>query len=163
MKSKFLMLLACLVTCATCHSAWAGSKETTPAYEIESAGSGTQGNCLVRVWVYSKSGKVSDNELKRAAVHGVIFRGYNGTDGNPSAKPMVTDVTVEQQKASYFEGFFAEGGIYSSYAVVVVGSYQRVKTADKKYKVGATVEVSKDNLRKELEQSGIVKSLSSFF
>jgi hypothetical protein len=161
MKSKIMLLVALLITCFT--NVWAGEKEYVPAYEIESAGSGTQGNCLVRVWVYSKSAKVSDNDLKRAAVHGVIFRGYNGTNGNPSAKPMVSDITIEQQKASYFKSFFADGGVYSNYAIVVVGSYQHMKTEDKKYKVGATIQVSKDNLRKELEQSGIIKSLNSFF
>jgi hypothetical protein len=161
MKSKFVLLVALLIASFT-FNVWA-DEGYLPTYEIESAGSGTQGNCLVRVWVYSTSKNVSDDDLKRAAVHGVIFRGYNGMNGNPSAKPMVSDITVEQQKSSYFKSFFADGGIYSSYTEVVAGSYQRMKTNDKKYKVSAVIQVSKDNLRKELEQGGIIKSLNSFF
>lgn len=162
MKQKIIFFLV-LAFMASGTVIQAKDKNEKPAYDIESAGSGIQGNCLVRVWVYTKNGKVGDEDLKRAAIHGVIFRGFNGTQGNPSARPMVTDITVEQQKASYFNPFFAEGGAYKNFACVVAGSYKRVKTADKKYKVGAIVEVNKDNLRRELEQSGIVKGLNSYF
>ena len=43
-----------------------------PQYDITGAGSGTEGTVLVKVYVYSKS--VSENDLKRAAVHGIVFR-----------------------------------------------------------------------------------------
>ena len=44
-----------------------------PQYDIVGAGSGSEGTVLVKVFVYAK--KVTENDLKRAAVHGVIFRG----------------------------------------------------------------------------------------
>ena len=47
-----------------------------PQYDITGAGSGTEGTILVKVYVYSKS--VKDEDLKRAAVHGVVFRGCSG-------------------------------------------------------------------------------------
>lgn len=129
-------------------------------YDIESAGSGVQGTYLVRVWVYSKSGKVSDEEIKKAAVHGVIFRGFNGGQGSPSQRPIATSTTLEEEKAEYFKAFF--GSAYLQYANIVSGSYQRVKVA-KEYKIGVIVQVSKDNLRRELEQAGVVKGLSNGF
>jgi len=129
-------------------------------YDIESAGSGVQGTYLVRVWVYSKSGKVSDEDIKRAAVHGIIFRGFNGGNGSPSQRPIAQSTTLEYEKAEYFKAFFSSA--YLQYANIVSGSYQRVKSA-KEYKVGAIVQVSKDNLRRELEQAGVVKGLSNGF
>lgn len=42
-----------------------------PQYDITGAGSGNEGMLLVKVFVYSK--KVTDQDLKRAAVHGVVF------------------------------------------------------------------------------------------
>ena len=47
-----------------------------PQYDITGAGSGTEGTILVKVYVYAKS--VKDEDLKRAAVHGVVFRGCSG-------------------------------------------------------------------------------------
>lgn len=129
-------------------------------YDIEAAGSGVQGTYLVRVWVYSKSGKVSDEDIKKAAVHGVIFRGFNGGQGSPSQRPIATSTTLEEEKAEYFKAFFSSA--YLQYANIVSGSYQRMKAA-KEYKVGAIVQVNKDNLRRELEQAGIVKGLSNGF
>ena len=50
--------------------------EKMPQYDITGAGSGTEGTILVKVYVYGS--KVSDQDLKRAAVHGVVFRGCSG-------------------------------------------------------------------------------------
>lgn len=158
MNYKLLFtLFAALLLMATEVSA--KSKEAQQ-YDIEAAGSGVQGTYLVRVWVYSKSGKVTDDEIKRAAVHGVIFRGFNGGQGSPSQRPMASSISLEEEKAEYFEAFFSSA--YLQFASIVSGSYQRVK-ASKNYKVGAVVQVSKDNLRRELEQAGIIKGLSNGF
>lgn len=138
----------------------AAKEDKTPEYDIEAAGSGVQGTYLVRVWIYSKSSKVSDEDIKKAAVHGVIFRGFNGKRGSPSQRPIATTATLEEEKAEYFKAFF--GNTYLQFANIVSGSYQRIK-ASKKYKVGAIVQINKDNLRRELEQAGIVKGLSNGF
>lgn len=129
-------------------------------YDIEAAGSGTQGTYLVRVWVYSKSGKVTDTDIKRAAVHGVVFRGFAAGAGSPSQKPIASSPTVETQHADYFGAFFK--GPHEQFASIVTGSYKRTKLP-KGYKAGAIVQVQKDALRHELEEAGIVRGLSSGF
>lgn len=156
---RILLLLMAMLSIIGVH---AKDKYEIPQYEIEAAGSGVQGTYLVRVWVLSKSGKVADSDIKKAAVHGVIFRGFSGGAGSPSQRPMAS-IADEAQKAEYFHAFFDErSGIYSAFANIVEGSYQRVK-ASKHYKVGAVVQVSKDELRRELERSGVVRGLNSGF
>ncbi|MBQ8224935.1 MAG: hypothetical protein IJZ86_06265 [Bacteroides sp.] len=130
-------------------------------YDIESAGSGTQGTDLVQVWVYSKKGKTSDDDLKKAAVHGVIFRGFNGMNGLPSQRPLVKSITAEEQHKDYFNALF--NGAHLHFASIVSGSYKRVRTSNKEYKVGVTIQVNRNALRKELENAGIIKKLSSGF
>ena len=127
-------------------------------YDIQSAGSGTQGTCLVKVYVYSSSAK--DDQLKYAAVHGVLFRGYKGT---PSAPPLAGSATVETQQADYFKAFFSKEKTYQQYASVVPGSYERIKMAKGGYKIGAVVQVNKDQLRTDLQAAGIIRGLSSGF
>lgn len=130
-----------------------------PQYDIVGAGSGSEGTVLVKVFVYAK--KVTDNDLKRAAVHGVIFRGCSGNNSGAS-QPAMASPSVETDKASFFNAFFTEDGQCLNYASVVSGSYERIKTS-KGYKVGAIIQVNKTTLRKDLEKAGTIRSLSSGF
>lgn len=127
-------------------------------YEISGAGSGTEGTCLVRVYVYGSS---SDAAIKVAAVHGVIFRGFSGTTSGAS-QPAMAPPSVEETHSEFFKSFLNEKGGCQNFASIVPGSYERVKTA-KSYKVGAVVHVMRSSLRHELEQQGVIKSLSSGF
>ena len=128
------------------------------SYEIMGAGSGLEGTCLVKVYVY---GNASDAELKKAAVHGVIFRGYSGTMSGASQPPMASP-QVEETHREFFEAFMDEKGGCQNYASIVPGSYDRVKTA-KGRKTGAVVQVMRTSLRQDLEKQGVINSLSSGF
>lgn len=155
---KHILLLSILLALL---SAMGMSKSDSPLqYDIEAAGTGTQGTYLVRVWVYSKSGKVSDTDIKRAAVHGIIFRGFAAGEGSPAQRPIASSPTVETQHTDYFTAFFK--GTHEQFANIVTGSQRRTKLP-KGYKSGAVVQVQKDALRHELEEAGIVRGLSSGF
>lgn len=130
-----------------------------PKYDITGAGSGTEGTILVKVYVYSK--KATDQDLKRAAVHGVVFRGCSG-NASGARQPAMAAPTAESDNAAFCEAFFATDGPCQNYATIVGGSYDRVKT-QKGYKCGAILQVDKTALRKELEKAGVVRSLSSGF
>ena len=130
-----------------------------PQYDITGAGSGSEGTILVKVYVYAK--KVTDADLKRAAVHGVVFRGCTGNSSG-AYQPAMAAPTVETENAAFCEEFFATDGECQNYASIVAGSYDRVKTK-KGYKSGAILQVNKTTLRKELEKAGIIRSLSSGF
>lgn len=130
-----------------------------PQYDITGAGSGTEGTILVKVYIYSKS--VSDDDLKRAAVHGVVFRGCSG-NASGARQPAMAPPTAESDNAAFCKAFFSQDGQCLNFATIVAGSYDRVKT-QKGYKAGAIVQVDKTSLRKELEKAGIVRSLSAGF
>ena len=130
-----------------------------PEYDITGAGSGSEGTLLVKVYVYAK--KVTDSDLKRAAVHGVVFRGCSGNQSG-ARQPAMAPATAEADNAAFCEAFFATDGKCQNFASVVAGSYDRVKTT-KGYKSGAILQVDKASLRKELEKAGVVRSLSSGF
>lgn len=133
--------------------------EKMPQYDITGAGSGTEGTILVKVYVYGS--RVSDQDLKRAAVHGVVFRGCSGNESG-ARQPAMAAPTAETDNASFCQEFFASDGQCQSFATVIAGSYDRVKTP-KGYKQGAIVQIDKSSLRKELEKAGVVRSLSSGF
>lgn len=130
-----------------------------PKYDITGAGSGNEGMVLVKVYVYDK--KVTDEDIKRAAVHGIVFRGCTGNNSGAS-QPAMTSPDSEASHQEYCDAFFAKDGECQNYANIIDGSYDRVKTT-KGYKQGAIVQVNKRALRKTLEKAGVVRSLSSGF
>ena len=94
-----------------------------PQYDITGAGSGTEGTILVKVYVYAKS--VKDEDLKRAAVHGVVFRGCAGNQSG-ARQPAMASATAETENAAFCEAFFATDGPCQNFATIIAGSYDRV-------------------------------------
>ena len=148
---KFLLSLLVM---ALCMPASAGlrqkkaNKDTNQfRYEIECAGNAIQGTYLVKVWSYSKTASIAENQCRKNAVHGVIFKGYGG---------------VETQFEEYFKSFFSDGGEFQKYASIMSGTTETVKVG-KEYKVGCVVSVRKDDLRRALEAAGIIRGLSTGF
>ncbi len=154
----FMVLLACAAFSSV---GQAKSKDEPIVYYIESAGTGAAGTYLVQVTATAKKAAVSDDDLCYFAVHGVLFRGFqDGTYG--SQKPLAGSALAETEHKEFFDNFFS-GGAYRTYVTMVSGSRRVVKTADKRYRVTATVTVQKSQLRKDLEKQGIVKALNSGF
>lgn len=138
-------------------------KDKPLTYEISCAGSGTQGYSLVKVKAVVDSKKdIGDNILKRCAVHGILFRGYNGTQGCVSQPPLAGSAIVEQQYSDFFVPFFQAGGGCESYCTIVDGSLQTVKQG-KQFVVSGVISVAKSQLRNDLEKAGVIKKLNSGF
>ena len=165
MRKILLSLLAvafCLPMMAGIRQNQANRDTNKFRYEIECAGNAIQGTYLVKVWSYSKKQSVAENQCRKNAVHGVIFKGYGGGQGCVSQRPMANDPGVEAQYKEYFDSFFADGGEFQKYASIIGGTTESVKVG-REYKVGVVVSVRKDDLRKALEAAGIIRSLNSGF
>lgn len=155
------VLIVCL--CLLIPFAIHAKKETPLKYEITCAGTGGEGTYLVKVTVYTaKRDQATNDLLRKAGVHGVIFRGFSGTDGCMSQKALAKSPTVEQEKADFFNVFFEKNGQYMNYSSLVKGSVQSVKS-NKEYLTTAVISVSKDLLRQDLEKAGVIRGLSSAF
>lgn len=131
-------------------------------YEIEGAGTGSQGTYLVKVTVISKKSKINDDLIALCAVHGVLFRGFNNKELRQNQRPLAGSPMVEAQHADFFKDFFAENGTAKNYVASVNGSRQVIK-AGKQYKISSIVTVNKEQLHKDLESAGIIKGLNSGF
>ena len=165
MRKILLSLLAvafCLPMMAGIRQNQANRDTNKFRYEIECAGNAIQGTYLVKVWSYSKKQSVAENQCRKNAVHGVIFKGYGGGQGCVSQRPLASNPGVENQFKDYFDSFFSNGGEFQTYASVIEGSTEVMKVG-REYKVGVVVSVRKDDLRKALEAAGIVRGLNSGF
>ena len=159
---SLLVMAICLPASAGLRQKQADKDTNNFRYEIECAGNAIQGTYLVKVWTYSKKASVAENQCRKNAVHGVIFKGYGGGQGCVSQRPMASNPGAETQFKEYFDSFFAEGGEFQKYASIMGGTTETVKVG-REYKVGVVVSVRKDDLRRALEAAGIIKSLNSGF
>ena len=117
----------------------------------------------MRVWTYSSKPTIAEGQAGKNAVHGIIFKGYpNSTDGSRiiGREPLINDPAVEDANVEYFNNFFKTGGAYQRYVSYIGNGVpdQQIKVG-KEYKVGITVVVLIDQLRKRLEEDGILKEL----
>ena len=110
----------------------------------------------------TKDKKISDQALKRAAVHGVLFRGFSNPAARQSQKPLAGGPANEAQHIDFYKEFFSEKGTAADYANLVPGS-RSVKKVNKEYVVTATVTVNKETLAKYLQQMGVIRGLNSAF
>jgi hypothetical protein len=132
-------------------------------YEIECAGNGVQGTYLVKVWSYVQDPSDAVALCKKNAVHGVIFKGFVGTGGCVSQTALVPEYGAEQTHKDFFKQFFHENkGEYLKY-VNLTSTPQEIIQIGHNYKVAHVLVVYKDELRKTLENAGIIESLSHGF
>ena len=161
-KSRFCSLLLILVGLCCSFAADGKHKNSVPNYEISGAGTGSQGSYLVSVTVISKKNNPNDDVFKRAAVHGVLFRGFSNTEHRQMQKPLAGNASNEAQHADFYQEFFSETGNAGNYASIVDSSRKVVKSG-KDYRVTVTVSVSKEELRSYLESLGILRGLNTIF
>lgn len=141
---------------------FAKGDENAMNYTIEGAGTGSQGTYLVKVTCISKKKNISDAQLRRAAVHGVLFRGFSSKEHRQHHKPLAGSAANEAKHVDFYKEFFGEGGSAVNYANTIAGS-REVKKVDKEYHISAIVQVDKEQLLKYLQEVGTVRGLNSAF
>lgn len=159
---KLLMILACVLMCVT-----AEAKEKTPdVVDVSVAGEGI-GNggrpLIVATCSAKKADKVTDSDLRRCAVRGVMFKGWadksntQSFDASTNHPAICGNADVETMHADYFKDFF-DSGEAIKYADVVADT-RKVMKSGKLYHVSQIVTVNVSALRAKLEKDGIIKSL----
>ena len=81
---------------------------------------------------------------------------------------MITEAGAEEKYKDYFNEFFKSGGRYLNFVALSsdgsIDSMDRIRVKNGQLlKIGIVVSVQKDNLRKQLQDDKIIKSLSSGF
>lgn len=162
MKKHLIFLLLLPFFLYSCGSASRLNRADQPwSYEVESVGVGTEGTYSMRVWSYCRTPKMPVEMPKRNAVHATLFRGIPSGNG-AAAQPALVDRPLTSSDSLFFDNFFQAE--YQNYInSMASGSMRIVKTGRNEYKIGYVLSVAKDDLRKYLEDHGIVKSLSSGF
>ena len=134
-------------------------------YELACLGVGQDGTKLLKVWGYGKKVDNAIYDAKRTSVAAVIFRGVpagNGAAPTPSLLP----VDGYEQHMDFFDEFFKDGGMYLSFVNLTTdgtpGGSDNIKMSHG-YKVDVSASINFNELRKYLQDKGVVKRLDAGF
>lgn len=155
-----------IIFSTSCASLKKADDVAIPQPELEAMPTGTQGTYLVKVWSYSKDPMIDISEVKRNAINEVLFEGFEGKPGIPGQVAIVQDPNVRVDKADYFKTFFADGGDYLKFVEPVnkgaIAAEDRMRVG-KIYKIGMVCSIKSAELRKHLEEAGVLRSLDAGF
>ena len=136
-------------------------------YEIEGIGTGVQGSYQVKIWSIGTSQEAVIEQAKKNAVHAIIFKGFPDNNRVKGQKPLATNTNLEQEQLAFFDEFFLNGGKYLKFVSLLAnGSIlpeDRIKLGKSEYKIGVIVSVNSAELRRDLENAGIIKGLTTGF
>lgn len=135
------------------------------SYEVKIVRVAQQGTKYLKVWGVASSPDKAIDQAKQDAVAACIFTGVEGNEIAGKIPALVSSTDVYNQYKSFFDTFFKKGE-FLMYVKNVNSKYpfgeDNIKTS-KGRKVGIYVIVMYDDLRKLLEEKGIVKKLNNYF
>lgn len=139
--------------------------DMTHSYEVQIVRVAQQGTKFLKVWGIAGSPDKAIDRAMQDAVAACIFTGVEGNEIAGKIPALVPSKEAYEQHKQFFDTFFKKGEFLQYVKNANTGyptGENNIKT-DKGRKVGIYVVVMYDNLRKRLEDEGIVKKLNSYF
>lgn len=167
LKHVLAFLLVSVSSLFVCIPCIAKDEDVEYKYELEFASTTNSqaGYVTFKVWSYGRREKLTRDICMRNAVHGLIFKGLDSSSTGLNGKEPAMCPEGYQAHAEYFDDFFR--GDYLQFVQIsskgAIAAGDVIQIAKKEYKVGMTVKVNKEALRKRLEADGICESVHSIF
>lgn len=163
---RFAIFLFTFVTILGTAPVWSSARKQADKateqwrYEVQELNQTTkQGTVTFKIWSYSKKENIALLQAPKNAIHAILFKGYG------VYPPMVSPAAAIEHKA-FFDDFFKEGGGYRRFVQATNNGAplpgDRIQVG-KEWKVGIVVIISEMQLRKYLEQQGVIAKLGSMF
>jgi len=127
-------------------------------FDIQPSYTGVQGVEIFKVFVKVKNEKIGLEKAKKNVVQAILFQGISGSG---SVAPFLTISELDESRKVFFEKFF-EKKEYLKFVNIAndgtigPGDFKRV---GKMYRIGYLLKVEKAQLRRYLEENGIIRKL----
>lgn len=132
-------------------------------YQTECVTLEADGYITIKIWDTQKGSRYKSNKAKKDALHAILFSGISGGNGC-STQPPILNKSEEQENFKKIEKrFFAKKGKWILFTrSSATESTLPTNLGEKNWKV-YQVSISKNELRKYLEEQKIIKSLTNGF
>ncbi len=134
-------------------------------YEIQQVRVGQEGTKFLKVWGIASNPDKAIVQAMQDAVAACVFVGIEATETAGKVPALCESMDVYTKNKKYFDSFFKKGDFMHYVKNINKGypSGENNVATPKGRKVGLYVQVMYDELRKRLEQDGIICSLNSYF
>lgn len=134
------------------------STYSTYSFPIECLGTDMDGTQTIRAWGTGKDKAQAMETAKKNAVSAVLFDGITQGTGGCNQRPIITEVNAREKYETYFDRFFADGGVYKEFTSMTdEKSSSRIKSSDKSIENwGIVVRVNRSALRQRMISDGII-------
>ena len=132
-------------------------------YQTECVSLETNGYITFKIW-NTKSGKsYKAEQARKDAIHAILFSGIGGTNGCATQTAILDNIEKTEKFKSIEKDFFSSNGKWAQFTTSsATESTLPANLGAKNWKV-YKVSVSKDALKKYLEEKSIIKSLNTGF
>lgn len=166
MRNLIIAIIALTMTIVPSNGQGRKLMKSWDNYEVATVQVGADGTKFVKVWGYGKNLKKAMLQAKKNAIHACIFRGLPGAETAMATPPLCRSSDAFEQNRAYFESFFSDSGDFVRYLNMTtdtVPSGTDMRAVKGGYKVALYIQIMYDNLRKRLEDDGIIRGLSTDF
>lgn len=156
MKQKFLYVLAVSIFLLSFNT-------INSTYQTECTRIETDGSITLKIWDTKKGAKYKPEQARKDAIHLLLFSGITGSQSCASQPALLRNLDEQEKFQNNSKDFFDKNGQWPVYArSSSTETTLPSSIGNKKWKV-YEVTVSKNELRKYLEEKQIIKSLNAGF
>jgi hypothetical protein len=159
MKIKFVYSLI-IVTLSS--SLLAFASKNNRGYQTECVTNETDGYATFKIWDTNIGAKYSQEEARKDAVNAILFSGISGSKGCATQPPILNKTEEQENFKTIEKSFFSKKGKWIIFTRSAAPETLPANLGVKNWKV-YQVSVSKNELRKYLEEQKIIKSLNNGF
>ena len=163
MKKNSLLFIAFIALLTSCATSQKATDDTLVwRYEVQETNKVAKDkkSVIFKVWSYAKNENLAIKQAGKNAVHACIFKqiGYY--------PPLASVSSIEIEHKDFFNEFFQDGGEYMRFVQFVnngaIAPEDKIKLKNM-YKIGVYAKINRADLRKYLEEKGILKSMNQMF
>jgi hypothetical protein len=132
-------------------------------YQTDCVSLETDGYVTIKIWDTKKGAKYNAEQARKDAIHAILYSGISGSNGCTTQPPILNKSEEQENFKSIEKSFFSKKGKWSIFTrSSATETTLPAKLGVKNWKV-YQVSISKNELRKYLEEQKIIKSLTNGF
>jgi len=132
-------------------------------YQTECVTIETDGYVTIKIWDTKKGAKYKPEQARKDAIHAILFSGISAGNGCSTQLQILNKAEEQENFKTIEKSFFAKNGKWSMFTrSSATESTLPANLGIKNWKV-YQVSISKNELRKYLEEQKIIKSLTNGF
>lgn len=159
MNLKYWIFCFAMLTVCSCKVNKSSDLGAFYSFETECIGTEYDGSLTLRVWGEGDSKSDAIEQAMKKAVRDVIFKGIMRGVSDYNMRPLILEANGAEKYQEYFNQFFTDKGSYTYFVNLKdeKANSRQVMENRQVYKYGVTVRVLRSELKRKLQQDGIIK------